>query len=94
MKAPSANSDGSIFKFRCFSQTAAARGVKAQHQRCAQPPDRSWDGLIEHLLVDDIVADRLAVEHAQDVLHRDDRPVRGRVQLTMVDGRTIFRHAG
>jgi dihydroorotase len=24
----------------------------------------------------------------------DDRPVRGRVQLTMVDGRTIFRRAG
>jgi dihydroorotase len=24
----------------------------------------------------------------------DDRPVRGRVQLTMVDGRTIFRHTG
>ena len=24
----------------------------------------------------------------------DDRPVRGRVQLTIVDGRTIFRHPG
>jgi len=24
----------------------------------------------------------------------DDRPVKGRVQLTMVDGRTIFRHSG
>jgi dihydroorotase len=24
----------------------------------------------------------------------DDRPVKGRVQLTIVDGRTIFRHPG
>ena len=24
----------------------------------------------------------------------DDRPVRGRVRLTIVDGRTIFRHSG
>src|ERR1700739_2278989 len=29
-------------------------------------------GLVEHFLVDDVVAERLAVEHAQNILHGDN----------------------
>src|SRR5688572_15146247 len=55
-----------------------ATGSEVKRGACAdnsllRPRGNYGCGLAKHFLVDDVIADRLAVEHRQDVLHRHHR---------------------
>src|SRR6516162_1241693 len=60
----------------CSAKIGRSRQLTRQLSSLAPPTlpspacgERLGWGLVEHFLVDDVVADRLAVEHGEDVLH-------------------------